>query len=72
MKKNDFYSELGDYLEIDNLNESSSLELTSMGVLSVIALVNENFDKLLVPTALKAVKSVSELIILIGSDQFSE
>ena len=72
MRKQDFCSELGDYIEIENLSESSKLELTSMGILSVIALVDENFDKQLVAAELKAVKSVSALISLIGEENFSE
>lgn len=72
MKKQDFFSELGDYLEIDNLKESSSLELTSMSILSVIALVDENFDKQLNASDLKALKSVSGLMNLIGVENFAE
>jgi acyl carrier protein len=72
MKKQDFFSELGDYLEIDNLKESSNLELTSMSILSVIALVDENFDKQLNASDLKALKSVSGLMNLIGVENFAE
>lgn len=72
MKKNDFFASLEDYLELSNLSENSILELTSLGVLSVIALVDENFDKQLKASELKDVKSVSELINLIGSDNFSD
>lgn len=72
MKKKDFFASLEDYLELSNLSENSILELTSLGVLSVIALVDENFDKQLKASELKNVKSVSELINLIGSDNFSD
>lgn len=72
MKKKDFFASLEDYLELSNLSENSILELTSLGVLSVIALVDENFDKQLKASELKDVKSVSELINLIGSDNFSD
>ncbi|HLP05766.1 MAG TPA: hypothetical protein VK152_10090 [Paludibacter sp.] len=72
MKKQEFCSELSDCLEIENLKESSNLELTSLGVLSVIALVDENFDKQLVISELKAVKSVSALMALIGDENFSD
>lgn len=72
MKKKDFFASLEDYLELSNLSENSILELTSLGVLSVIALVDENFDKQLKASELKDIKSVSELINLIGSDNFSD
>lgn len=72
MKKIDFFVALEDYLELSNLSENSTLDLTSLGVLSVIALVDENFDKQLKAAELKNIKSVSELISLIGSDNFSD
>jgi len=72
MEKQEFYSALEDYLEIENVNESSSLELSSMGILSVIALVDENFDKQLIAADLKMVKGVSDLMNLIGKDNFTE
>lgn len=72
MEKQEFYSALEDYLEIENVNESSSLELSSMGILSVIALVDENFDKQLIAADLKMVKVVSDLMNLIGKDNFTE
>jgi acyl carrier protein len=72
MKKHDFLAELGDYLELENLNESSKLELTSMSILSVIALVDENFDKQLNASDLKSVRNVLELMNLIGTENFSE
>ena len=72
MKKQEFYFALEEYLEIENLKESSNLDLTSMDILSVIALVDENFDKQLKASDLKSVKSVLGLMKLIGQENFSE
>jgi len=72
MKKQDFYLAIEDYLEVENINKSSKLELSSLGILSVIALVDENFDKQLKAVDLKSVKSVSDLMGLIGLNEFED
>lgn len=66
MKKVDFLSELQDILELDELNETSSLTFSSLDILSVIAFIDENFDKQFKAIDLKAIHSVPELITLIG------
>jgi len=70
MKKQDLFTALEEYLELSNLNEDSSLALTSIDILSVIALIDENFDMQIKASELKDVKSVSDLILLIGTDKF--
>jgi len=72
MKKQEFYAALEDYLEIEKLNETSTLELSSLGILSVIALVDENFDKQIIAKDLKSIKCVSDLMILIGNENFTD
>ena len=66
MKKTDFLIGLQDILECDNLDENSPLAFTSMEILSVIAFLDENFNKQFRAVDLRNVKSVNELIILIG------
>jgi acyl carrier protein len=70
MKKLDFYSELKDALMIDEVefNDKTGINLTSLATLSVIALIDENFDKQVKASDLKNVRVVSDLINLIGSE----
>ena len=72
MKKSDFLSELKDALmdEGDQLNENSSIHLTSLSTLSVIALIDENFDKQVKATDLKSVSTPAELMQVIGIENF--
>lgn len=72
MKKQDFFVALEDYLEITNVNESYELELTSINILSVIALVDENFDMQFKAVELKSIKIVQELMNLIGVEKFED
>ncbi|MDR0831057.1 MAG: hypothetical protein LBN95_13260 [Prevotellaceae bacterium] len=70
MNKKDFFASLEDYLELEGLNENSPLELSSLGILSVIALIDENFDKQYKASEIKEIKSVQELMSLIGTENF--
>lgn len=72
MKKGDFISGLEDYLELTNLNEDSTLDLSSINILSVIALVDESFDIQLKSSDLKQVSSVQDLMNLIGTEKFND
>jgi acyl carrier protein len=72
MEKNKFYSELKDALELsEDLNENSPIALSSLHVLSVIALVDENFDIQLKASDLKSIDSVGKLMSIIGTEKFS-
>ena len=66
MEKAKFLNELEEILEIDNLTEMSSLELTSLQVLAIIIFIDENYNKLLTAEELKSIHSVNDLISLIG------
>jgi acyl carrier protein len=70
MKKTDFYSELKDALMIeeDEINENTEIHLTSLSTLSVIAFIDENFDKQVRASDLKSVQNISNLITLIGPE----
>lgn len=68
MKKEDFLSELEEVLELDGLTENSELLLSSLNILSIIAFIDENFDKQFKAVEIKNIKSVSDLIKLIGED----
>ena len=72
MEKTKFYTELKDALELtDNLNETSQIALTSLHILSVIALVDENFDIQLKTSDLKQIDTVGKLMNIIGLEKFS-
>lgn len=66
MKKSEFLSELQDALELPELHADSVLAFNSMDILTVIAFIDENFDKQVKAIDLKGVKSVTELVTLIG------
>ena len=71
MKKSDFFSELKDALMLDDIeiNETSEIHLTSLSTLSIIAFIDENFDKQVKATDIKNIHNASDLINLIGADR---
>jgi len=66
MTKEVFFNILEETLEVDQLTETSPVELTSLQVLGIIIFVDENFGKQLKTFDLENIKSVSDLISLIG------
>jgi acyl carrier protein len=72
MKKSDFLAELKDALmeESKPLNIDSPIQLTSLTTLSVIVLIDENFDKQVSASELKNVSTPGELMKLIGVENF--
>lgn len=66
MKKEVFLSDLKDVLELESLHEDSMLLFSSLAILGVIAYIDETFDKRFKAVDLKSVKSIPELIELIG------
>lgn len=72
MKKSDFYTELIDILELDSdveIKEETPLNLDSLKVLSIIAMIDESFDLQFSADKLKLLTDVKSLIDLIGSDK---
>jgi acyl carrier protein len=71
MKKAFFFEELKDTLELEGIvKETTILHLTSLAILSVIVLVEENFDKQIRTVDLKNVSTVVSLMELIGLENF--
>jgi len=66
MTKEVFFNTLEETLEVDQLTDTSPIELTSLQVLGIIIFVDENFGKQLKTSDLENIKSVSDLISLIG------
>jgi acyl carrier protein len=70
MNKSDFFSELQNALMLDDvkLDDTSEITLTSLSTLSMIAFIDENFNKQVNASALKNIHNVSDLIDLIGRE----
>lgn len=77
MKKNEFYNILMDTLEIESVNSIDSStplisleEYDSLAVLSLIAMIDEHFDKRIPGTDFLKITTIQSLMDLIGTDQF--
>jgi acyl carrier protein len=70
MKKAVFLSELKNALMIEEetINETTGVHLTSLTTLSVIAFIDEFFNKQVDAAALKRIESIADLIVLIGAE----
>jgi acyl carrier protein len=73
MEKEPFFNELKDILEIegDTLTEETAIHLTSLSTLSVMAFIDEYFEKQVKPADLQNVEYVKDLMSLIGFEHFS-
>lgn len=77
MKKSEFIEKLKDVLEIDTneeITEETDLrdltEYDSLGVLTIIAMIDESFGKNLSGSDFKKVTAVGSLMKLIGEENF--
>jgi acyl carrier protein len=72
MKKDFFLHELKELLEFEetNISEITPINLTSIATLSVIVFVDENFSKQINASDLKNVRSLYDLMVLIGIENF--
>jgi acyl carrier protein len=73
MNKADFFEKLIETLELEGvkINEEYSLNLSSLQVLSLIAFTDENFNKQIKASELSALKTVGDLIKIIGIDNLT-
>lgn len=74
MKKNDFYIEIKEALELDDktVNEKTPIHLSSLKILALIVLVDEKFEKQIKIINLKEVKTISDLMTVIGTENFTD
>jgi len=74
MKKADFYTKLSDELELEEktISEKTPFHLTSLRTLMLIAFVDENFNKRIKVVDLKDVKTIADLMNLIGIQNFTD
>ena len=78
MKKREFIDELKDALEIEDKDQEITLETNlkdleeydSLSVLSIIAMIDKNFDKQIPSSDFIKVTTVSSLMELIGKKHF--
>ena len=72
MKKEEFFQKLVTELdlEVNELNESSSLHLTSLMHLALMSFLDDHFGIRVKAIDLKGIDSVEKLITLIGQDKF--
>lgn len=77
MKKSDFLKEMHDMLEVASVNALTEetvikelAEYNSLFVLTIITLVDENFDMQLSAEQLASVTTIKSLFELIGFDKF--
>jgi len=66
MTKDEFLNMLEEVLEVEQLTETTPVELSSMQTLGIIIFVDENFGKQLKTNDIINMQSVSDLISLIG------
>jgi acyl carrier protein len=77
MKKSEFFEELKDILEAEGIaiDENSKLSevgtYDSMSIMSIVALVDDNFNKRLTSNQLKSVKTTGDLMKLVGLENFN-
>lgn len=70
MKKSAFLSELKNALmiEAEVIDETTQVHLTSLSTLSVIAFIDEYFNKQVNASDLRNIKNIADLIVLIGPE----
>ena len=79
MKKEDFYSEFHEFLEIESIEElnidtniKDLEEHDSFMIMSIIAFIDDNFSTKLTADQLNGIETMNNLIDLIGNDKFED
>ena len=79
MKKDDFYKEFHEFLEIESIKEFNSDtnlkeldEYDSLMIMSIIAFIDDNFSTKLTAAQLNGIKTINNLMDLIGNDKFED
>lgn len=73
MKRSELIKEIQELLELEDqdLNLDTPLHISSLGTLSLIVFIDENFDKQIKATQLRDAKCIRDLINLIGPENFN-
>jgi acyl carrier protein len=72
MKTTDFFSELKEAVnyDADDISQSTTIHLTSLSTLSIIALVDEHFNIQINADDLRCISNVGDLMNIIGLNKF--
>lgn len=72
MKKTDLINGIKEILEMEDqvLEIDTPLHITSLGTLSLIVFIDENFNKQYKASELRGVNTINDLVKLIGTDHF--
>ena len=72
MKRIQFIKEIQEILELEDqdLNLDTPLHISSLGTLSLIVFIDENFDKQIIATQLRKANCIRDLIKLVGPENF--
>lgn len=70
MNKKKFLLEIQDIMLLEEINETTGIEVDSMASLLLIAFLDEEFSISISQEQIKSIKSVSDIIELIGDDNF--
>jgi acyl carrier protein len=72
MKKSEFISRLLDMLELDasEYDDNTPLKIDSLGLLTIIAVVDECCDMSIKVVDLKNVNTITDIINIVGPDKF--
>lgn len=73
MKRGELIKEIQEILELEDqdLNLDTPLHISSLGTLSLIVFIDENFDKQIKAIQLRDAKCIRDLINLIGAENFN-
>jgi len=74
MKKDDFYIQIKQVLELyeNKVNGRTTIHLSSLQTLAVIAFADEKFRKRVKISDLREVKTISDLMTVLGAENFTE
>jgi acyl carrier protein len=70
MKKEEFLNNVAELLEIKIKDFEQEIKIDSIGTMTLISFIDENFNKTIKMDAFEQVKSVNDLIKLVGEDLF--
>ena len=68
MNKKEFLIEIQDIMLLDNINETTAIEVDSMASLLLIAFLDEEFSTSISEEQIKSIKYVSDIIEFIGDE----
>jgi acyl carrier protein len=71
MNKKKFLLEIQDIMLLEEINETTGIEVDSMASLLLIAFLDEEFSISISHEQIKSIKSVSDIIKIVGKDNLN-